>query len=79
MGSMRSNRVWTQEEWEKFIQRWQAASNVAEVADAYAVSKQHIYNRAASARNKGVPLKYMRTVKPDDYAALAKFAEELNE
>ena len=55
-------------------------ANVKEVAEAYGVSIQTIYNRAANIRKKGVKLKKMQTSKTRlDWPALAKLADDLSE
>ena len=76
----RKYATWTQEDYEKFVKIWQSAANVKEVADAYDVSVQTIYNRAVNLRKKGVNLKKMKTSRQRlDWPALAQLADDLSE
>jgi transposase len=45
---------------DKFIQAWQAANNVAEVAAQLGIPKSIVYSRASTYRKRGINIKKMK-------------------
>lgn len=62
----------------EFVETWQQAESLDEVAIKIGTKKQSATTRAIRMRQKGVPLKCFRaTPAKADYATLAKLAKKL--
>lgn len=61
----------------EFIEAWQSAKSVAEVAERFGLSTTNASQRASYYRANGVPMKYLHT--RNDWDSLADFAARIGE